>query len=86
MNTENPMYDIADDLILFDTTKWFTQPVKKELYPNYYADIKNPIDLSTIKAKARREDYKTVQDFLKDIELLVNNSVTFNGSEHEVTS
>lgn len=77
--------DIVDNLIKFDHTKIFHNPVKRKDYKDYYELIKNPIDLSSIKNKTKRNEYKFTQQFLDDMDLLVNNSRTYNGEEHEVT-
>ena len=77
--------DIIDNLIKFDNTKIFHNPVKKKDYKDYYELIKKPIDLGSIKNKTKRNEYKFLQQFLDDLELLVNNSRAYNGEEHEVT-
>jgi len=77
--------DIIDNLIKFDNTKIFHNPVKKKDYKDYYELIKKPIDLGSIKNKTKRNEYKFLQQFLDDLELLVYNSRAYNGEEHEVT-
>lgn len=77
--------DIVDSLIKIDLTKIFHQPVKKKDYPDYYTIVKNPIDLTAIKNKTKRCEYLKVQDFINDLDLLVNNSLIYNGDQHDVT-
>jgi transcription initiation factor TFIID subunit 1 len=77
--------DIIDNSIKFDQTKIFHQPVKKKEYQDYYNIVKNPIDLSAMKNKTKRTEYTTVQQLTDDIELLVNNSILYNGEQHDVT-
>ncbi|KFY47998.1 hypothetical protein V495_01691 [Pseudogymnoascus sp. VKM F-4514 (FW-929)] len=56
-------------------------PILKE---GYLAKVENPIDLSIIEQKAKA-GYSSMADYIKDVELLYQNCVTFNGLEHEVT-
>jgi len=79
------MEDIIDNCIKFDNTKIFHNPVKKKDYKDYYELIKNPIDLSSIKNKTKRNEYKHLQQFMDDIEQMLNNSKTYNGEDHDVT-
>jgi hypothetical protein len=80
------LINIVDDCISGDSSRMFHTPVKKSEVPNYYDIVKNPIDLSTMKSKAKRCEYKTIEDFQKDMELLKSNSVLFNGEGHFVTN
>jgi bromodomain-containing factor 1 len=54
----------------------------------YLEKIKNPIDLSVMEQKLRAEKhedgYATMGEFKADIDLLVQNCVTFNGADHEI--
>jgi hypothetical protein len=77
--------DIIDDCIKFDVTKIFHLPVKKKDYQDYYQIIKNPIDLGTMKNKTKRYEYKTVDQFISDLDLMVHNSFIYNGENHDVT-
>lgn len=77
--------EIIDKAINFDSTKLFHQPVKKKEYPDYYAIIQNPMDMATMKTKTKRCEYQSLNDLNQDVEQIVNNSVLYNGEEHEVT-
>jgi hypothetical protein len=77
--------DIVDSCIKFDLTKLFHQPVKKKDYPDYYTIIKVPIDLTNMKNKTKRCEYTKVQELINDLDLLVNNSMIYNGDQHDVT-
>lgn len=50
----------------------------KQATPEYYAAIKNPIVLDTIKKKAKRKKYPNVDVALKDIELMFENAKQYN--------
>eukprot|EP01022_Parablepharisma_sp_SALTPOND_P020384 TRINITY_DN3702_c0_g2_i1.p1 TRINITY_DN3702_c0_g2~~TRINITY_DN3702_c0_g2_i1.p1 ORF type:complete len:1466 (-),score=230.12 TRINITY_DN3702_c0_g2_i1:3379-7776(-) len=71
--------DIVDKCLAFDTTRLFHQPVKKKEAPDYYHKIVNPMDLGTMKNKAKRWEYKDMESFRRDIELIRSNAETYNG-------
>lgn len=63
----------------------FHRPVSVKKFPNYLEFISNPIDLTTIKTKARNEQYKRYEEFLNDIKLMSSNCNTYNGPGHSLT-
>lgn len=65
----------------------FREPVNPEALniPTYRDFVKNPMDLSTMEAKLKRGQYPKLRDFMEDLDLMVNNSVIFNGTVHPVT-
>lgn len=58
-------------------------PDKSEL-PDYYQEIKNPIAMDTIKKKAKRKKYHSVEQALKDLELMFENAKLYNVEDSEV--
>lgn len=46
----------------------------------YHEVIKNPMDLSTIKKKLKNNGYNTVLEWRKDLELIFDNAIQYNGS------
>ncbi|KAG7918773.1 hypothetical protein KL905_003784 [Ogataea polymorpha] len=50
----------------------------KKLYPDYYQLIESPISLNEIKAKVKKSDRYSVQEFLNDFQLMANNANTYN--------
>lgn len=69
-----------------EQSSWaFREPVDEKLVPGYHSVISNPIDLSTMKAKNDRKEYKTRDDFRADVKLMIDNCVLFNGPRHEIT-
>lgn len=73
--------DVVDGCIRYDKTKLFHYPVKKKDVPDYYEKIKNPIDLTTIKNKTKRNEYFSAQAFQDDLKLMLSNSTIYNGDE-----
>lgn len=52
------------------------------LVPNYKEEISYPMDLSTIRSKLLK--YKSVVEFEKDIRLMFENCIQFNGEESDL--
>lgn len=63
----------------------FQKPVNRKLLPRYYEMISHPIDLSTIKEKNTKYEYRTADAFLRDFELLKKNATKFNGASNPIT-
>ncbi|KAJ7316747.1 hypothetical protein JRQ81_002909 [Phrynocephalus forsythii] len=56
----------------------FQKLPSKVQYPDYYAIIKEPIDLKTIAQRIQNGSYKSMNAMAKDIDLLVKNAKTYN--------
>ena len=56
--------------------KVFARPVDREQNPGYNPEI--PMDLGTMEEKIFNNQYKTVDDFLSDINLIVRNVQMYN--------
>uniref|UniRef100_A0A3P9BW60 Protein polybromo-1 n=1 Tax=Maylandia zebra TaxID=106582 RepID=A0A3P9BW60_9CICH len=56
----------------------FQKLPSKMQYPDYYAIIKEPIDLKIIAQKIQLGHYRSVNAMAKDIDLLVKNAKTYN--------
>ena len=59
-------------------------PVTMNL-PTYFDYVKTPMDMSTMESKLSTEKYPTVGDYYADVDLMVQNTVAFNGPSHAVT-
>eukprot|EP00816_Leptocylindrus_hargravesii_P003416 CAMPEP_0196808958 /NCGR_PEP_ID=MMETSP1362-20130617/8928_1 /TAXON_ID=163516 /ORGANISM="Leptocylindrus danicus, Strain CCMP1856" /LENGTH=1553 /DNA_ID=CAMNT_0042183479 /DNA_START=42 /DNA_END=4703 /DNA_ORIENTATION=- len=57
----------------------FLRPVDRRQIPRYYEVISQPIDLSTIRNKNTQCEYRTVDAFIDEFELMKNNAIKFNG-------
>ena len=61
----------------------FLNPVKKKDAPDYYAIIKNPMDLGTMTKKLKQLAYKSKKDFVDDLTQIWKNCLRFNSNpEH----
>ncbi|CAH2235274.1 jg20649 [Pararge aegeria aegeria] len=95
----NPLLDDNDQVALsfiFEnllTTKlkimpeaWpFLKPVNKKQVKDYYNVIKKPIDMETIGKKIQAHKYHSREEFLRDIQLLVDNCRAYNGPNSQFT-
>ena len=57
----------------------FHKPVPRDLYPQYYEIISEPIDLQTIRENNRKYMYNTADKFVADFQLMKQNAIKFNG-------
>lgn len=64
----------------------FLRPVDavKLNVPTYYDVIKEPMDLGTMEKKAQKNEYNSLSEFSRDIELVYNNCAFFNGAESPI--
>ncbi|KAK2983159.1 hypothetical protein RJ640_018504 [Escallonia rubra] len=60
----------------------FLKPVSKKEAPDYLTIIKRPMDLSTIKEKARRLEYKSRDDFRHDMWQITYNAHRYNAQRN----
>ncbi|MBE7180142.1 MAG: hypothetical protein INR71_02855, partial [Terriglobus roseus] len=61
-----------------DPSKVFHRKVNKRVLPDYYNVIKEPMALSTIKAKVNAKEYKTFVEFVRDFALIPYNAQVYN--------
>lgn len=68
-------------------SKLFREPVDiAGLKLTTYLDIiKHPMDLGTLDRKLKTSTYNTMSEFFADFNLIVNNSINFNGIRHDVS-
>jgi len=76
---------VVKDLFGVPFSVAFHRAVSVKKFPNYLEFVKNPMDLTTVKAKARNQEYKSYEEFLSDIRLISANCNTYNGAAHSLT-
>ena len=64
-----------------DEALQFLQPVNTKKVPDYLDKVKTPMDLQTIRENIQNKKYRSREDFLTDIQQIVNNSITYNGGD-----
>ncbi|KAF2838527.1 chromatin structure-remodeling complex protein rsc1 [Patellaria atrata CBS 101060] len=62
----------------YDPSKVFHRKVNKRAVPSYYEVIKEPMALSTIKAKLANKEYKSLAEFVRDFALIPHNAQVYN--------
>jgi hypothetical protein len=55
----------------------FLKPVSRKDFPKYYEIVSHPMDLSTIRDKISKYEYRTADAMLKDFQLMKTNCVKF---------
>jgi len=63
----------------------FLYPVNHKAVSNYYDVIKRPMDLQTVRENVQQRKYHSREEFLSDINQMVENSSTFNGETSILT-
>ncbi|EME78170.1 uncharacterized protein MYCFIDRAFT_33966 [Pseudocercospora fijiensis CIRAD86] len=64
--------------------KHFDRLPDKTVMPEYYAEIKNPMAYDQLKRKVKRKKYKTLEDFMADINLMFNNAKQYNQDDSPI--
>ncbi|KAH8697694.1 Bromodomain-containing protein [Talaromyces proteolyticus] len=59
-------------------------PIKLNI-PNYFTVVTEPMDLSKIDEKLKKNEYTSVSEIVSDVELMTHNAVKFNGPDHVVS-
>ncbi|OGM41108.1 transcription regulator BDF1 [Aspergillus bombycis] len=67
-------------------SRFYREPVDPEKMniPHYPQIIRQPMDLGTIERRLKNNEYKSVKAVIDDFNLMVQNSLTFNGPDHIV--
>ncbi|VAI81001.1 unnamed protein product [Triticum turgidum subsp. durum] len=60
----------------------FLKPVTKKVAPDYYDVIQRPMDLGTIRDKARKMEYKNRYEFRNDVAQIADNAHMYNETRH----
>lgn len=72
---------ILDQLQERDQANIFDQPVSLKEVPDYLEFIAHPMDFSTMRRKLETHCYKTLDEFEKDFNLVINNCMKYNAKE-----
>ncbi|CAH0479111.1 unnamed protein product [Peronospora belbahrii] len=73
----NELLAVLDKITKIDARLIFAEPVPDDV-PKYREIIKDPMDLLTMRKKAKRGKYKTLEAFVSDFNLMIRNCMTFN--------
>ena len=75
---------ILNELLKSDASWPFQTPVDAKQHPEYYECVKTPMDFSTMKKKMRNNQYTKRDDFLNDVQLILNNCEYYNEDDSPV--
>ncbi|XP_064457240.1 uncharacterized protein LOC135368096 [Ornithodoros turicata] len=75
---------VVESILEHEDAEHFSHPVDERLYPNYSIVVKEPMDLSRIKAKLESCTYTSCEGFVKDIKRMVENCAFYNGFQSEL--
>jgi len=79
---------VLDEMIKYDETKGglFSSPVPRDEYPEYYEQVKEPMDYSTMKTKLANGEYRSAQAMQKDFLLVMKNCIQFNSPDSDIVA
>jgi chromatin structure-remodeling complex subunit RSC1/2 len=52
--------------------------------PEYYMEIKNPMAYDVLKRKVKRKKYKSLEEFMADVNVMFNNAKQYNTDDSEI--
>nr|XP_019934736.1 PREDICTED: bromodomain-containing protein 1-like isoform X1 [Paralichthys olivaceus] len=59
----------------------FAQPVSVKEVPDYLDHIKNPMDFSTMRKRIDAHDYRSLEEFEADFNLMISNCMSYNSKD-----
>ncbi|KAG8050547.1 hypothetical protein GUJ93_ZPchr0009g362 [Zizania palustris] len=74
--------DICNRILYNKRFSVFHLPVSEEDVPDYRSIVHNPMDVATVLQQVDSGQYLTPASFMKDIDLIVSNAKTYNGSDY----
>nr|CAD7459085.1 unnamed protein product [Timema tahoe] len=63
----------------------FLFPVNAKVVPDYHKIVIRPMDLQTIRENLRQKKYQSREEFLADVNQIVENSTLYNGAKSSLT-
>nr|CAD7205039.1 unnamed protein product [Timema douglasi] len=63
----------------------FLFPVNAKVVPDYHKIVVRPMDLQTIRENLRQKKYQSREEFLADVNQIVENSTLYNGAKSSLT-
>ncbi|KAJ3327995.1 nuA3 HAT complex component nto1 [Blyttiomyces sp. JEL0837] len=69
---------IFEEIRRLDSKSLFQHPVSRLEVPDYYQFVKNPMDFSTMFNKLDMNEYRSIEAFEADVELICSNALIYN--------
>lgn len=64
--------------------KDFDRLPDKQAMPEYYLEVKNPMAYDLLKKKVKRKKYKSLEEFMADVNLMFNNAKEYNKDDSAI--
>lgn len=77
--------NILNELRVMPEAEAFLFPVSIKAVTNYYDVIKRPMDLQSMRENVQNKRYHSREEFLSDMNQMVENSIAFNGENSVLT-
>ncbi|KAI9552769.1 hypothetical protein GHT06_020649 [Daphnia sinensis] len=77
------MYKILEQIKNHPDAWPFLDPVDEDFAPDYYTKISQPMDLEKMEQRVSTKYYQSVNEFVSDFDLIVDNCKKYNGPESE---
>ena len=75
------LISILDKVVEKDTNQFFLEPVSAIDVPDYRIFITEPMDLGTMRKKVEGNEYRSFDDFERDLGLVVDNCKSYNDKD-----
>ncbi|XP_056595389.1 bromodomain-containing protein 1b isoform X3 [Triplophysa dalaica] len=72
---------VLDQLQEKDQARIFSQPVSVKEVPDYLDHIKHPMDFSTMRKRIDTQEYKNLDEFEDDFNLVISNCMKYNSKD-----
>ena len=71
--------EILNEMRELSDVQPFLFPVNSKSVPDYFRIITRPMDLQTVRENLRQKKYQSREEFLSDVNQIVENSTLYNG-------
>ena len=68
-----------------DFNQYFHNQVTKQDAPNYRDLIKKPVSIKDMKNRCKRNEYKSSQELMADVQMMKLNAEVYNGGLHSIS-
>ena len=75
------MYKILEQIKNHPDAWPFLDPVDEDFAPDYYTKISQPMDLEKMEQRVSTKYYQSLNEFMSDFDLIVDNCKKYNGPE-----
>lgn len=76
---------VIDEVLKSDAEEGvFSVPVPRDEFPEYYEQVKQPMDYGTMKTKLEKGEYRSAQAMQKDFILVMQNCLQFNSPNSDI--